>query len=208
MRVSPAALVTIPSRLAQTSRVSSDWNEGLARGRALYRLWYRSAPEICTIYALNLPPSVLRAKFRTAFEANRGIKELAVYDILLHKGYVEYQETVNMWKQRPHIMRWFNEEETDRTLRHALQCPAMPCDSTDTCTAFNPPLRLCLPCLFFSSAVTLQPRPRPSSKSSIPPETRAVAPVAVGCKGPSLCRMRTLDPLQWLYRLGLLQRIK
>lgn len=121
MRVSPRALVTIPSRLAQTTRVSSDWSEALARGRSLYRLWYRSAPEICTLYALNLSPAVLRAKFRTAFEANRGVKDIAVYDLLLHKGYVEYQETVNMWKQQSHVMRWFAEEEVRSTLRFVLR---------------------------------------------------------------------------------------
>ncbi|KDN37655.1 NADH dehydrogenase, alpha subcomplex, subunit 6 [Tilletiaria anomala UBC 951] len=104
-------MTTIPARLAQTTRVSRSWGEAQARSRTLYRNWYRAAPEICALYALDVPPSKVRAKVRTWFEANKNIKDLAVVDVMLFKGHAEYQETMNAWKQIPHIMKWFREEE-------------------------------------------------------------------------------------------------
>ena len=37
--------------------------------------------------------------------------DVAVLDVLLLKGHQEYQETMNAWKQAPHVMQWFREEE-------------------------------------------------------------------------------------------------
>ncbi|KAK0565821.1 ndufa6 NADH-ubiquinone oxidoreductase subunit [Tilletia horrida] len=106
-------MTTIPTRFAQAAKVSSNLFEAHARSRALYRQFYRSAPEICALYALDVPPSLLRAKIRTQFEKYRGINDLAVLDVLLLKAQQEYQETINAWKQLPQIMRWFADEEAD-----------------------------------------------------------------------------------------------
>lgn len=57
---------------------------------------------------------MIRAKIRQKFEAQRDIKDLAVSDLLIFKGRQEYQETMNAWKQVPHIMKWFAEEEVSR----------------------------------------------------------------------------------------------
>lgn len=111
-------MTTIPARLAHRTQVSKNLTEAYARSRALYRDYYRSAPEICALYALDVPPSTLRAKFRTKFEANSKINDLAVLDLLLFKGRIEYQETMNAWKQVPHIMKWFTEEEVSYLRRH------------------------------------------------------------------------------------------
>lgn len=69
------------------------------------------APEICALYALDVPPSTLRAKFRTQFEKNKTVSDIAVLDLMLLKAQQEYQETMNGWKTLPHIMKWFAEEE-------------------------------------------------------------------------------------------------
>lgn len=53
----------------------------------------------------------MRAKIRSMFERYRDVKDVAVLDVLLLKGYQEYQETMNAWKQTPHVMRLFAEEE-------------------------------------------------------------------------------------------------
>lgn len=69
---------------------------------------------------------MLRAKMRTMFEKNRHVKDVAVLDVLLLKGHQEYQETMNAWKQTPHVMKWFTEEEvrnrfSQLTLRHLVR---------------------------------------------------------------------------------------
>lgn len=51
------------------------------------------------------------------FERNRHITDVAVLDVMLLKGYQEFQETMNCWKQTPHIMQWFTEEEAPGALR-------------------------------------------------------------------------------------------
>lgn len=110
-------MTTIPSRLAQRTIISKNLQEASARSRALYRDYYRAAPEICSLYALNVPPSTLRAKFRSKFEETAHVKDLAVLDLLLFKGRIEYQETMNMWKQTSHVMKWFAEEEVSPRLQ-------------------------------------------------------------------------------------------
>lgn len=114
-------MTTIPARLAQRTQISRNFSEAQARSRALYRDWYRAAPEISSLYALNVPPSTLRAKFRTWFERNRNVKDIAVIDLMLFKSQAELQETLNAWKQIPHIMNWFKEEEVRRGAEGAIQ---------------------------------------------------------------------------------------
>lgn len=103
--------VTIPSRLARLSKPSGSWGEAQARARALYRDWYRAAPEIVQLYAINFPASAIRAKVRHEFERNSLIDDLETVDILLLKGQQEFQETVNAWKMESHVLRWFAKEE-------------------------------------------------------------------------------------------------
>lgn len=83
-------------------------------------------PEICALYPLDVPPALLRAKIRTMFERNRHITDVAILDVMLHKGYQEYQETVNAWKQTPHIMKWFAEEEAPGAYTYYANATAKP----------------------------------------------------------------------------------
>ncbi|KAI0659674.1 NADH-ubiquinone oxidoreductase Complex1 subunit [Cubamyces menziesii] len=95
---------TIPARLARSARVSSSPEEARKRVIQLYRDWYRSAPEICSLYALNVTPSYVRHCIRGHFEENRYVTDTRVIDVLIQKGRQEYQETLNCWKQLDHIM--------------------------------------------------------------------------------------------------------
>lgn len=92
-------MTTIPARLAKTVKLATTMEEARIRSIDAYRHWYRSAPEICSLYALNVSPSSIRLKIRQDFERNRSIKDLAVINVLLHKNHIEYQETMNCWKQ-------------------------------------------------------------------------------------------------------------
>ncbi|KZS89410.1 NdufA6 NADH-ubiquinone oxidoreductase 14.8 kDa subunit [Sistotremastrum niveocremeum HHB9708] len=99
-------MTTIPSRFARAATRSPDLITARRRAIQLYREWYRSAPEIITIYGITeITPSELRHKFRQSFESQvRGIEDVKVADVWLHKMRVDYQETMNCWKQTPHVM--------------------------------------------------------------------------------------------------------
>jgi NADH dehydrogenase (ubiquinone) 1 alpha subcomplex subunit 6 len=68
-----------------------------------------------TLYAANLPATAIRAKIRQQFEKNKYVDDLEAVDILLLKGYQEFQETINAWKMDSHLMRMFNDEEVSYT---------------------------------------------------------------------------------------------
>lgn len=119
-------MTTIPARLAQVARVSSSRAEARLRVIDLYRAWIRAvrtppteasfshptltetnnsfkAPEICSLYALNVTPRYVRHCIRQKFEHNRYVTDQRAIEVLLLKGQQELQETLNCWKQTDHI---------------------------------------------------------------------------------------------------------
>ncbi|KAL0637149.1 hypothetical protein Q9L58_003798 [Maublancomyces gigas] len=104
-------MVINPTHLAQTTRSSVNWNDASRRAIKSYRDWQRAVPELVKIYVLNVPIPAVRAKIRQEFERNRYVKQLPVVDMLIAKSNMEFQETMNYWKQIPHIMKYFRVEE-------------------------------------------------------------------------------------------------
>ncbi len=49
------------------------------------------APEIQTMYSLNIPVSALRTKMRQEFERHRYVSQIGVVDMLLFQSHAEYQ---------------------------------------------------------------------------------------------------------------------
>ncbi|KAF8626025.1 hypothetical protein AX15_005115 [Amanita polypyramis BW_CC] len=96
-------MTTIPTRLARPIQLSSGIEEARKRAIHLYRDWYRAAPEVVQLYALNVSPALIRHSIRERFEKNRYVTDLRAIDVLLSKGRMEYQETLNCWKQMDHI---------------------------------------------------------------------------------------------------------
>ncbi|KAH9969991.1 NdufA6 NADH-ubiquinone oxidoreductase 14.8 kDa subunit [Lactifluus volemus] len=97
-------MTTIPTRLARAAAVSTSSGHQRKRVLDLYREWMRGAPEICVLYALDVPPSAVRNVIRQRFEKNRDVSDPKLVDLLIHKSRQEYQETVNFWKQEPHVL--------------------------------------------------------------------------------------------------------
>jgi len=62
-------------------------------------------------YDLEYPPSVLRTRVRQEFLKNKEVKEPFVIDMLVFKGRLELQETVEIWKTRSHVEKYFDVKE-------------------------------------------------------------------------------------------------
>ncbi|TQS34627.1 hypothetical protein Golomagni_04980 [Golovinomyces magnicellulatus] len=104
-------MVINPTLLAQKTRQSVNWADAQRRVIKSYRDWIRSAPEIQTMYSLNIPISQIRTKIRQEFERNRYVNQIAAVDVLLTQSHTEFQETLNYWKQLPHILKYFRTDE-------------------------------------------------------------------------------------------------
>ncbi|KAF2750313.1 NADH dehydrogenase, alpha subcomplex, subunit 6 [Sporormia fimetaria CBS 119925] len=100
-----------PTYLAQRTRSSTSWNDAKRRVLHSYRHWLRAAPEIQSMYTINLPVSTLRTKIRQEFERHRYVNQLKTVDVLLFHSHQEFQETLNFWKQLSHVLKYFRAEE-------------------------------------------------------------------------------------------------
>ncbi|KUJ11723.1 NADH-ubiquinone oxidoreductase 14.8 kDa subunit [Mollisia scopiformis] len=110
-------MVINPTYLAQRTRQSVNWSDAQRRVLRSYREWIRSAPEIQTMYSLNIPVAQLRTKMRQEFERHRFVNQIGVVDMLLFQSHAEYQETLNYWKQLPHILKYFRADEDPNARR-------------------------------------------------------------------------------------------
>ncbi|XP_055692578.1 NADH dehydrogenase [ubiquinone] 1 alpha subcomplex subunit 6 [Lutzomyia longipalpis] len=91
--------------------LSVDKTEARRRVFNLYRAWYRQIPYIVMDY--DIPKSVeqCREKLREEFLRNKNVTDIRVIDMLVIKGQMELKESVEIWKQKGHIMRYFKESQ-------------------------------------------------------------------------------------------------
>lgn len=68
------------------------------------------------MYSLNMPVSKIRTTVRREFEKHKYVNQLGAIDVLLMQSNMEFQETLNYWKQLTHVMKYFRAEE-DETAR-------------------------------------------------------------------------------------------
>jgi len=89
--------------------LSLDREDARRRVFSLYKAWYRSAPFIVEKY--DIPKSIeqCREKLKEEFIKNKDIADVRVIDMLVIKGQMELKETIKIWKQKGHIMRFWKE---------------------------------------------------------------------------------------------------
>ncbi|KAK2192404.1 hypothetical protein NP493_30g04028 [Ridgeia piscesae] len=90
--------------------LSTDKAEARRRVLNLYKAWYRQIPYVVLNYEI---PGVTvkdgRVKLREMFMKNKHVTDLRAIDFLVIRGQMELVETVNIWKQKNHIMTWFKD---------------------------------------------------------------------------------------------------
>merc|ERR1712071_591197 len=68
----------------------------------------REIPRVLTIYDIDIPVDVARKNMKSVFMANARIQGKRVVDMLVEKAYMDLEETLLQWKQRPHLLRLFD----------------------------------------------------------------------------------------------------
>jgi NADH dehydrogenase (ubiquinone) 1 alpha subcomplex subunit 6 len=71
--------------------IAINWADARRRVLKSYREWLRAAPEIQSMYSLNMPVAQIRAKCRQEFERHRYINHLQAVDVLLQQSHAEFQ---------------------------------------------------------------------------------------------------------------------
>jgi NADH dehydrogenase (ubiquinone) 1 alpha subcomplex subunit 6 len=102
---------TAATAFAQTTKISTNPVELRTRVLSLYRQFVRRAPVFAELYEIDQPVSKIRTKLRQEFERNRFVEDNGVANILHAKGQMEFQETINFWKQQPHVLKYFQDDE-------------------------------------------------------------------------------------------------
>ncbi|KAK7791310.1 hypothetical protein R5R35_000818 [Gryllus longicercus] len=91
--------------------LSLDAGEARKRVLNLYKAWYRQIPYVVLDYDIPKTIEECRAKLREEFDKNRHVKDIRVIDMLVIKGQMELKETVQIWKQKGHVMSYFKETQ-------------------------------------------------------------------------------------------------
>ncbi|KAI8436801.1 hypothetical protein MSG28_010262 [Choristoneura fumiferana] len=88
--------------------MSTDYCEAHRRVIGLYRAFYRYIPYIVKFHDIPKNEEQVRWKIRELFYRNACVTDIRVIDLLVIKGFMDYEEIKNQWAQKCHVMAWWN----------------------------------------------------------------------------------------------------
>jgi len=94
--------------------LSLDKEDAQRRVRNLYRAWFRQIPYIILDNELPVTQKQLRDKVREIILKNKDIADIRVIDMLVIKGQMELNESINRSKQETHFMAYFKDTHNPR----------------------------------------------------------------------------------------------
>lgn len=89
----------------------------MAEGGKRLSVFYFKVPRTVSKYALDVPIGLGRSRVRGEFERWRNLSELPMINRRILLGTQELIETHNKWKQKPHVMRYFDSNPWDGLAR-------------------------------------------------------------------------------------------
>ena len=75
----------------------------------LYRMWIQEMPRIQENFTLEYSKAQCVAKLREKFLENSHVRDPRAIDLLVFKGRLELDECVFLWKQRTHVLKYFQD---------------------------------------------------------------------------------------------------
>jgi NADH dehydrogenase (ubiquinone) 1 alpha subcomplex subunit 6 len=111
---------------------SKNFDEARKNALRLYRNCLRAIPYVIRHYKLEFRPHQIKNTLRQEFLRNKNITDPSLIDILVFKGQMELEETLNLWKTRGHVVKLLaprNELEEVPELRQFLQQTSIPLSS-------------------------------------------------------------------------------
>lgn len=74
-----------------------------------WKISQTKSPDIVALYSLDVPTSTVKSRIRFEFLKNIQEKDTRIVDRLLFQGRLEFEETMNQWKQKNHVMNYFDQ---------------------------------------------------------------------------------------------------
>ena len=97
---------------AYNTASSQNLAEACRKSRQLYFHIIKSIPSALERFNLPYTPAEVRAVVKAEFMKNAGISDPAVIDYLNFRGRLELEEVNQMWKQKPHLVKFLTQAQT------------------------------------------------------------------------------------------------